>query len=448
MLSVAMVVGCVNVRAERGVDMYGSGLREGDVVSLAWEGPLLNSVVVTDDARVVGASNCRVWWSVPVHVAVQFELLRRVGTTRLATPVARQPRQVHDSGRTEHPTLKKVVETGCTGQASSIAPEELNRFDRETRRLMLDGMSRMPECRERPFTEDCYRRSLQSVHGWDTSPARLERWARGELARLHAVLVAQVGAANLPAALASLREPHHAFEDEGAMLRKAWQDVERAEAVTPWATTMCGLVMGSNNIGSYYRGDWVVDGDWRAASRSVSRPLAHHECYPGHHLQHEMLAADIPESRDGWIAGYSEGWAMFAEQQVAREWGLYEDEDEIGLTTYQIWRVTRVLADVGYWHGGWDTEDVQNLYWMATPLPRSHIEIEAGRIAGDPAWLTAHGLGYQHFKAIRGSLPDNVNPDDFYHLVLSEGPTTMPVLRMRVQAWLEEEEEAVTTIGG
>jgi uncharacterized protein (DUF885 family) len=73
---------------------------------------------------------------------------------------------------------------------------------------------------------------------------------------------------------------------------------------------------------------WINLGDPADTSSFVLPTILHHEGLPGHHLQFSLAyeATDLPLALKLWdFTAYTEGWAMYAEQ-LADEWGVYDDE--------------------------------------------------------------------------------------------------------------------------
>jgi len=85
---------------------------------------------------------------------------------------------------------------------------------------------------------------------------------------------------------------------------------------------------------------------WRLAS------TWYHESVPGHHLQ---CATTILERQtqsrfqrlEGFVSGYGEGWALYAER-LMEELGAFSDPgDELGYLSCQALRAARIVVDIG-----------------------------------------------------------------------------------------------------
>jgi uncharacterized protein (DUF885 family) len=88
--------------------------------------------------------------------------------------------------------------------------------------------------------------------------------------------------------------------------------------------------------------------------------LTYHEGLPGHHLQLALNneAGDLPLIRKViGFSGYSEGWALYAEQ-LAVEMGMYQNDvlGHIGMIHDAMFRAVRLVVDSGMHHKRWSRE--------------------------------------------------------------------------------------------
>jgi uncharacterized protein (DUF885 family) len=78
----------------------------------------------------------------------------------------------------------------------------------------------------------------------------------------------------------------------------------------------------------------------------------YHESVPGHHLQcaTSILQRDRQtrfQRLEGFVSGYGEGWALYAER-LMEELGAYADPgDEMGYLSAQALRAARIVVDIG-----------------------------------------------------------------------------------------------------
>jgi uncharacterized protein (DUF885 family) len=94
--------------------------------------------------------------------------------------------------------------------------------------------------------------------------------------------------------------------------------------------------------------------------------LTYHEGLPGHHLQLALNneAGDLPLIRKViGFSGYSEGWALYAEQ-LAVEMGMYENDvlGHIGMIHDAAFRAVRLVVDSGMHSKRWSREQAIRYY--------------------------------------------------------------------------------------
>jgi uncharacterized protein (DUF885 family) len=78
----------------------------------------------------------------------------------------------------------------------------------------------------------------------------------------------------------------------------------------------------------------------------------YHESVPGHHLQ--CATAILEKQRqtryqrlEGWVSGYGEGWALYAERLMEELGGFAHPADEMGFLSCQALRAARIVVDIG-----------------------------------------------------------------------------------------------------
>jgi uncharacterized protein (DUF885 family) len=94
--------------------------------------------------------------------------------------------------------------------------------------------------------------------------------------------------------------------------------------------------------------------------------LTYHEGIPGHHLQLALNneAGDLPLIRKViGFSGYSEGWALYAEQ-LAVEMGMYDNDvlGHIGMLHDAMFRAVRLVVDSGMHAKRWSREQAVKYY--------------------------------------------------------------------------------------
>ena len=127
---------------------------------------------------------------------------------------------------------------------------------------------------------------------------------------------------------------------------------------------------------------WINLRDTAEVPRWSLPTLTYHEGLPGHHLQLSLSneAGDLPLIRKALgFSGYSEGWALYAEQ-LALEMGMYEDDvlGHIGMLHDAMFRAVRLVVDSGMHSMRWGREQALEYYiaQIGDPEPAAITEIE------------------------------------------------------------------------
>jgi uncharacterized protein (DUF885 family) len=134
--------------------------------------------------------------------------------------------------------------------------------------------------------------------------------------------------------------------------------------------------------------------------------LVYHEAIPGHHLQNALMieAEGLPMLRRmPLFSGYSEGWALYAEQ-LADEMGAYESDDlaRLGYFASMLFRAARLVVDSGIHHARWSRE--QAIAYMVDTLgdAESSMTREVERYCVQPGQASSYMLGWRAWTEGRG----------------------------------------------
>lgn len=150
----------------------------------------------------------------------------------------------------------------------------------------------------------------------------------------------------------------------------------------------------------------------------LARPTVVHEGVPGHHLQigQTVLSGEHLtrfQRHRCEIAGYAEGWGLYAEQ-LMDSLGFFEaPADELGFLQNQLLRTARVLVDIGV-HlqlqvpdalypatpGRWTPQTARAFLADRAGLRGSFLDFELERYLGRAAQAIAYKLGEQHWLSI------------------------------------------------
>jgi uncharacterized protein (DUF885 family) len=230
----------------------------------------------------------------------------------------------------------------------------------------------------------CYRAAVRSFSTLDVSPRQVHELGLEQVAKIDAEMQAiarrRFGTSDVPALLERLKtDPRYTFRTRDEVVRYSQAALDRAKAAMP---TWFGILPRAHVVirrypafrersaageyhppaedgsrpGVYY----ILTYDPTKRSRSGSQSVTFHETIPGHHLQIaialERKTAAHPIARYLRNAGYTEGWALYAER-LADEMGLYSsDLDRMGMLSDQRWRAARLVVDPGIHALGWTRE--------------------------------------------------------------------------------------------
>jgi uncharacterized protein (DUF885 family) len=163
--------------------------------------------------------------------------------------------------------------------------------------------------------------------------------------------------------------------------------------------------------------------------------LSYHEAVPGHHLQvmSALESEDIPLiRRRGFYSGYSEGWALYAEQ-LADEMGLYEGDPlgQIGYLQSLLFRATRLVVDSGMHAKRWSREKATDYLIATTGIARGRSQGEIDRYTVWPGQACSYKIGHTVLVRLRDEAKRKAgatwDPKTF-HRVLTLGAMPLTVL--------------------
>ncbi len=125
--------------------------------------------------------------------------------------------------------------------------------------------------------------------------------------------------------------------------------------------------------------------------------LTYHEAIPGHHLQISLAqeTAKLPLIRKmGGFSGYSEGWALYAEQ-LAVEMGMYDTDPlgQIGQLQAALFRAVRLVVDSGLHAMDWSRETAVDYYVAALGDKKSAAVTEVERYCVWPGQACSYMIG-------------------------------------------------------
>jgi uncharacterized protein (DUF885 family) len=142
---------------------------------------------------------------------------------------------------------------------------------------------------------------------------------------------------------------------------------------------------------------WINLRDTAEVPRWSLPTLTYHEGLPGHHLQLSLNneAGALPLLRKAMsFSGYSEGWALYAEE-LALEMGMYEDDllGHIGMLHDAMFRAVRLVVDSGMHAMRWSREEALKYYIDQIGDPEAAAVTEIERYCVMPGQACSYMVG-------------------------------------------------------
>ncbi len=166
--------------------------------------------------------------------------------------------------------------------------------------------------------------------------------------------------------------------------------------------------------------------------------LTHHEAVPGHHLQVSLAleSTEIPLiRRRGFFSGYSEGWALYAEQ-LADEMGMYEGDPlgQVGYLQSLLFRATRLVVDSGMHAKRWSRERATDYLIATTGIARGRSQGEIDRYTVWPGQACSYKIGHTVWTRLRAEAEKKPGFTlKQFHAVLLQGAMPLAILERVVR---------------
>lgn len=320
-----------------------------------------------------------------------------------------------------------------------------------------------------PDGEACYQALIRDHTTLDRTADELHATGLAELERIHAEFrelgMRVFGTSDLAEIFVHLRtDPALHFASAEEIRTTAEQSLRAAEAAVPKWFGQVPLSSCSVDLVPDYLAPYTTIAYYQQARPDGSRPgvyfvnvlapetrprheaqvLAFHESVPGHHLQIAIAQeqGDLPAFRRyGGVTAFVEGWALYTER-LADEMGLYTaDTDRLGMLSFDAWRASRLVVDTGIHAKGWSREQAVAFMVENTPLAENNVVNEVDRYITTPGQALAYKTGQLEIRALRTEAEKALGPAfdirQFHDEVLKGGAVTLPILRERVEAWIE-----------
>ena len=178
-------------------------------------------------------------------------------------------------------------------------------------------------------------------------------------------------------------------------------------------------------------------------SRAGIESTAFHETIPGHHLQ-TAIAIERKEihpiGRYISSSGYSEGWALYAEE-LADEMKLFSsDVDRLGMLSSQAFRAVRLVVDSGMHVFGWERQRAIDYMLAHTTETPDDVAAEIDRYIIWPGQATAYMLGMLEIQRLRAAAQQKLGPKFdikiFHDRVLEDGGLPLGYLNQKIRSWV------------
>ena len=316
----------------------------------------------------------------------------------------------------------------------------------------------------------CYRAAVRAFTTLDAPPREIHQLGLDQMeviqAEMQAIGERSFGTSDVPALLERLRtDPEFTFASRQEIMDYAQAAVDRSKvAMADWFGILPEAAVEIEPYPDYEEAS-APGGSYQPAADDGSRPAryriklfephkqsragtestAFHETIPGHHLQiaiaQERREAH-PITRFLGNSGFSEGWGLYAER-LADEMGLFTgDVDRMGLLSNEAFRAARLVVDTGIHAFGWSREQAIDYMVSHTAMSRDEVAVEVDRYIVLPGQATAYMLGRQEIMSLREmairELGDAFNIREFHDRVLEDGAVTLPMLRAKIERWVEE----------
>lgn len=175
--------------------------------------------------------------------------------------------------------------------------------------------------------------------------------------------------------------------------------------------------------------EYLLEHDW-----GVIMVTAPHETYAGHHIQ-GLYQANNPSilRREHSISIFSEGWGLYNEQ-LMRETGFFPN-DKILFRQVQLrlWRIARVVYDVGLHTGKMSYDDAVKLMTEGVGFLPWAAQLEIDAACASPGYFIGYFTGMQEILALREEYRrkagDEFSLSDFHEQLLKAGSMPIPLMR-------------------
>lgn len=188
----------------------------------------------------------------------------------------------------------------------------------------------------------------------------------------------------------------------------------------------------------------VAVSDFKNRTMINDEAVAYHEGIPGHHMQlsiQQTLTA-LPEFRKhGGNSGYTEGWALYAEE-LGKEVRFYQDPgSDYGRLRSELFRAVRLVVDTGIHDMNWSRDQVVEFMRKSHAVDEPTIQSETDRYISIPAQACSYKLGQLKIRELRKraaqQLGARFDERKFHDAILGGGSLPLDVLDERITRWID-----------
>jgi uncharacterized protein (DUF885 family) len=174
--------------------------------------------------------------------------------------------------------------------------------------------------------------------------------------------------------------------------------------------------------------------------------LVMHEAMPGHHLQIARATelTTLPTFRRAYgNAGFSEGWALYAES-LGTDMGLYTTPySRYGYLSSEIFRACRLVVDTGMHAFGMTREEAIRYLVDHAAVTEAFATAEVDRYIVWAGQATAYKLGQLRIQALREKAKATLGPKfdarKFNNAIVDHGGLPLEVMNEMVERWIVQQ---------
>lgn len=175
--------------------------------------------------------------------------------------------------------------------------------------------------------------------------------------------------------------------------------------------------------------------------------LAYHEAVPGHHFQLGIQSEleSVPTFQRSGVfpsaSGYTEGWALYAEQ-LAYEAGFYDNDPygNLGRLQAELFRSARLVVDTGIHSKRWNWNQANQYMEDTLGQPPGTYSGEVARYISWPGQALAYKIGQLKILELRERARQELGADfnikEFHNVLLGNGTVPLEVMETLVEDWI------------